>query len=103
MPSIPLEIDIEQELRFDSDTGLVLDILLTHPSNDLPFKNTMEFSSLVDAAEETGRLELDYADLYCIAHELTRYGEQLRGVAQAMEEGRLLEERYEIEYPGDVL
>lgn len=42
---------------------------------------------LIEEVIDTGRVDGDFRTLYCVAHELGRYQEQVREAAQLMEEG----------------
>ena len=77
-----LDLEMDIEMHWDEDYSLHLVVSLDDEEEMI-----VPVEELVEELIQRGRVSGDFRDLYCAAHELDRYQEQVREAAQLMEEG----------------
>ena len=83
---ISADVEMEFELDFEDDVGLVVAASAFHPASDEDQELVVPVDEMVDEAVIYHKELGDYAGLYTIAHELERNGEKARQAAQIMED-----------------
>lgn len=88
-------IEIGHELTFDEDAGLQVVSLVFAPGDDDPEEVKVSFAELVDDVVDLCKMDLDYQYLYCMAHEMRRFGEILSDVAGNLEDTYVTEDMFD--------
>lgn len=88
-------IEVGHEISFDEDVGLQIVSLIFAPGDDDPEEVKVPVAELVDDVVDLCKMDHDYSYLYCVAHELTRFGEILRDTASRMEDAYLAEDMFD--------
>jgi hypothetical protein len=83
---ISADVEMEFDLDFDDDVGLVVAAAAFHPASDEEQELIVPVDEMVDESIQFHRELGDYAGLYTIAHEMERNGEKAREAAQLMED-----------------
>ena len=92
-----VEVDYSCTLDFDDGEGLVFTSYHAALGDDDPEETITSVSGLVDTAIESAKFSHDYTTMYCMAHESTRFAEQMTDIAHQMEDDTLIEDLFNVD------
>lgn len=88
-------IEVGHEISFDEDEGLQIASLIFVLGEDDPEEVKVSVAELVDDVVDLCKMDNDYKYLYCLAHEMVRFGEIIRDTATRMEDACLTESMFD--------
>jgi hypothetical protein len=95
--NLDVEVDHALSLEFDDSEGVVISTYISIPGDDEPNEVDTPFERLIEECLELYKFDSDYQKLYCVAHELARFSEKLREIAQAVEDSTLVEDLFKVD------